>query len=37
MSLSQALVLLVLAQRLAEVAWARRNERRLLSSSVKMP
>jgi len=31
MSLSQALVLLVLAQRLAEVAWARRNERRLLS------
>ena len=31
MSLSQALVLLVLAQRLAEVLWARRNERRLLS------
>jgi methyltransferase len=29
MSLCQALVLLVLLQRLAEVAWARRNERRL--------
>jgi methyltransferase len=29
MSLCQQLVLLVLAQRLAEVAWARRNERRL--------
>lgn len=31
MSLPQAVVLLVLAQRLAEVLWARRNERRLLS------
>lgn len=29
MSLCQALVLLVLLQRLGEVAWARRNERRL--------
>ena len=29
MSLCQALVVLVLAQRLAEVAWARRNEQRL--------
>ncbi len=31
MSLPQALVMLVLAQRLAEVLWARRNERRLLA------
>ena len=32
MSLCQWLVLLVAAQRLAEVAWARRNERRLRAS-----
>ena len=32
MSLCQWLVLLVLSQRLAEVAWARRNERRLLAA-----
>lgn len=31
MSLPQALVMLVLAQRLAEVLWAQRNERRLLA------
>ncbi len=31
MSLPQALVMLVLAQRLAEVLWARRHERRLLA------
>lgn len=35
MTLCQWLVLLVAAQRLAEVAWARRNERRLLAAAGK--